>query len=557
MSGRRITAERTAPAEGAALAAWRLHDPTLPAELDPAILRKRLRAGSIPRALRRRALSGGPQGILGIDGEEVSLRQLHAQAESVAGRLAGIGAGPGSPALLAAPPSLDFVRCYLALLALRCPVVLAPPAATAAELGAQMSQAGVSLALTAGQASDTVADLARLGISDPKPVASAPPETCGPPPGDRAAPLTHVPIQRLDSLPVGPGGVALARLPRSSDVAIYASTSGTTGAPKLAPLRHGDMEASIRAVMAAWRWRRRDVAVHALPMYHQHGLGALHAAILSGSSLHCASEFDPERLVAEAQRQRASVIFAVPAMWERVTDAHSQVDAPSLRLLISGSAPLAATTFEKVSDTFGQPPLERYGTTESGLNLSNLYDGPRQPGGVGFPLPGVETKIDSRTGELSVRGPQLFGGYAGRPPLDAGDWFATGDQARADPDTGAVTITGRLKEIIITGGMNVMPREVEDVLGRHPAVEAAAVAGVPSVRWGEEVTGFVVSAGGVGEEELRDWCRRELSGYKVPKRIHAVAEIPRNSMGKVVRSQLAERGAALAGSSAAAGQTET
>ncbi|MCY3562219.1 MAG: class I adenylate-forming enzyme family protein [bacterium] len=524
--------------EAATAAAWRLHDPALPAALDPAVLAKRLRAGSIPRALRRRALAGGPQGTIGIDDEQVSLRTLHRQVESVAGRLAGIGAGPERPAVLAAAPSLDFVRCYLALLALRCPVVLANPAATGAELAAQITRAGVSVALTAGQASDTVADLARLGT----PELAAPQASAKRP----AAPLAHVPIEAIDSLPAASRGVPLSQLPRSSAVAIYALTSGTTGVPKLAPLRHGDMEASIRAVMAAWRWRRSDTVVHALPLYHQHGLGALHAAILSGSSLHCGSRFDPERLVAEAKRRAASVLFAVPAMWERLTDAHSTVEAPSLRLLISGSAPLPAALFERINDVFGQPPLERYGTTESGLNLSNLYDGPRQPGGVGFPLPGVEIKIDSQTGELSVRGPQVFGGYAGGDTLDADDWFATGDLAELDPESGAVTITGRCKDIIITGGINVLPREVEDVLGRHPAVGAAAVVGVPSARWGEEVTAFVVSAGAFDEEELRGWCRRELSGYKVPKRIHAVAEIPRNSMGKTMRDRLVAWGLAAA-----------
>ena len=446
------------------------------------------------------------------------MRQLHAQTEALAVRLGEIGISSERPALLAAPPSLDFIRCYLALLALRCPVVLANPAATAPELRAQATQAGVAVALTGGQATDTVADLAAEGT------------------------VTHRPIARLGD---SGGSLPHQRLPRSADVAIHAFTSGTTGAPKLAPLRHGDAQASIRSAMAAWRWRPNDIVVHALPMYHQHGLSALHAAVLSGSSLHCLSRFDPERLVQEAQRRRASVIFAVPAMWERIVGTHTTVDAPDLRLAISGSAPLPAALFERINDVLGMPPLERYGTTESGLNISNLYDGPRRPGGVGFPLPGVEISIHDETAELSVRGPQLFGGYTGRAPLAGGDWFATGDQAEADPATGAVTITGRLKDIIITGGMNVHPREVEDVLAGHPAVDGVAVAGVPSTRWGEEVTAFVVSARGFTEEELRRWCRLRLSGFKVPKRFHAIEELPRNPMGKVLRSELSGRGGAL------------
>ena len=512
------------------MAAWRLHDPSLPASPDIGQLSRRLRAGSLPRALRRRALAGGRRTTIGVDGKQVSLRQLHAEVEALAVRLGEIGVSPEHPALLAAPPSLGFIRCYLALLALRCPVVLANPAATAPELAAQMAQAGAGVALTDGQAVDTVASIA----------------------ADVA--VAHRPIAHLGT---AAGSLPPARLPRSADVAILAFTSGTTGTPKLAPLRHGDAQASIRSAMAAWRWRPSDIVVHALPMYHQHGLSALHAALLTGSSLHCLSKFDPERLIDEAQRRRASVIFAVPAMWERIVGTHTAVDAPGLRLPISGSAPLPATLFERVNDVLGMPPLERYGTTESGLNVSNLYGGPRRPGGVGFPLPGVEMSIDGKTGELSVRGPQLFGGYAGQAPLASGEWFATGDQARADPYTGAVTITGRLKDIIITGGMNVHPREVEDSLAAHPAVDVVAVVGIPSVRWGEEVTAFVVSEAGFSEDELRRWCRLQLSGFKVPKRFHPIEEIPRNPTGKVMRGELADRGAALAGRPDSTGTART
>ncbi|MCY4103443.1 MAG: AMP-binding protein [bacterium] len=512
---------RTHPVEGATVAAWRQHDPSIPADLDLGKLRRRLRGGSLPRALRRRASASGRRTTISVDGEEVDLRRLHVQAEALAVRFGETGVGPERPALLAAPPSLDFIRCYLALLAVRSPVVLANPSATSREFEAQIAAASVSVAITGGEATDTLASLAA------------------------GEPLTHWPIAGLDR--GGGGALPHAALPRSSDVAVCGFTSGTTGAPKLAPLRHGDVQASIRSAMRAWRWRRGDVLVHALPMFHQHGLSAVHASILAGSSLHCLSRFDPERLIAEARRRRASVIFAVPAMWERVVATHTAVDAPGLRLAISGSAPLPATLFERIEDVLGMPPLERYGTTESGLNISNLYDGPRQPGGVGFPLPGVEISIHDETGELSVRGPQVFGGYAGQTPLAGGEWFATGDQAEADPASGAVTITGRLKDIIITGGINVHPREVEDSLASHPAVDTVAVVGVPSRRWGEEVTAFVVSEAGFSEDELRRWCRRQLSAHKVPKRFHPVEEIPRNPTGKVMRGELTELGAALAG----------
>ena len=503
----------------ATLRAWRMHDPTLPPTPDRVQLSRRLRRGSLSRALRQRALTGSTNARIGVDGGHIGLRELYSQVEALAATLARKGVDRARPTLLAAPTSLDFIRCYLALLAVRSPVVLANPSATASELEAQIAAASVSVAITGGAATDTLAGLA-TGTS-----------------------VAHWPIAGLDF--DNGGTLGHTHLPRSTDVAVCAFTSGTTGAPKLTPLRHGDIQASIRSAMTAWRWRRNDVLVHALPMYHQHGLSALHAAVLSGSSLHCLSRFDPERLIDEAKRRRASVVFAVPAMWERITSAYATVDAPHLRLLISGSAPLPATLFERISDVFGQPPLERYGTTESGLNVSNLYDGPRQPGGVGYPLPGVEITIDNKTGEISVRGPQVFAGYAGRTPRADDEWFPTGDLAERDPDTGAVTITGRSKDIIITGGMNVLPREVEDVLARHQAVDAVAVVGAPSKRWGEEVTAFVVSARGFTPDELRRWARRQLSAYKVPKRFHPIAEIPLNPTGKVMRNELTERASIL------------
>ncbi len=551
----------TEPVDEATARAWRLHDPRLPPLVDRRELARRLRGGSLPRALRRRAYAGGERTLIGVDDQQVSLAVLARQVDALASHLASLGVREGSASLLAAPNSLDFIRCYLALLTLRSPVVLSGPDATATELRARMVRAEAAAAITGGQATDTVSDLLVDDLAEEIAESSHGSTAGGDPVRERpdgrgTGGVLHLPVG-LPAAATGTTGVPLARLPRSGDVAIGAFTSGTTGEPKMAPLRHGDVQASIRGVMSAWRWMRRDVVVHALPMHHQHGLGALHASVLSGSSLHCLSRFDPEQLIDEAKRRSASILLAVPAIWERIVATHPTVQAPALRLAISGSAPLPAALFERIQNTLGMPPLERYGTTESGLNISNLHDGARRPGGVGFPLPGVEISIDEATGELSVRGPQLFGGYAGQAPLAESDWFATGDQAEADPATGAVTIVGRLKDIIITGGMNVHPTEVEEALAGHPAVDAVAVAGVPSTRWGEEVTAFVVSSAGFDPDELRRWARRNLSAYKVPKRLHPVAELPRNHMGKVLRSELIERGAALAARRDATGPAAT
>jgi malonyl-CoA/methylmalonyl-CoA synthetase len=236
----------------------------------------------------------------------------------------------------------------------------------------------------------------------------------------------------------------------------------------------------------------------------------------------------------------------VPAMYERLDawEGIRDADLGSLRLAVSGSAPLAATLAERVGEWLGQLPLERYGSTEAGLNVSNLLDGPRRPGRVGWALPGVELWL-ADDGEILVRGPQVFDGYWRRPDatreaLTPDGWFRTGDLGRIDPEDGSLEIVGRSKELIISGGMNVYPREVEAVLEDHPAVAKVAVAGVPSERWGEEVVAFVVPAGELDGEALIAHCRERLSAHKCPKRVVALDELPTNRMGKVRRDELAE-----------------
>jgi malonyl-CoA/methylmalonyl-CoA synthetase len=203
----------------------------------------------------------------------------------------------------------------------------------------------------------------------------------------------------------------------------------------------------------------------------------------------------------------------------------------------------------------GTEPLERYGTTESGLDVSNPYEGPRKPGAVGIPLPGVEMRVvdseggeldDGADGEVVVRGPQVLAGYwrdrrASQESFFEGGWFRTGDVGCVDPGDGYLAITGRIKELIISGGMNVYPREVELVLERHPAVERAAVVGVPSQRWGEEVVAFVVPAESrVDSQEIRDHARELLAPYKSPKVVLEVGTLPFDGFGKLRRTELVE-----------------
>lgn len=281
--------------------------------------------------------------------------------------------------------------------------------------------------------------------------------------------------------------------------------------------------------------------------------------LLAGSRAVVHSKFDPARLCAAIESEGATVLFAVPAIYEKLAawKGSEEIDFSSLRLPIAGSSALSPALARKVSSLLGRDVLERYGSTESGLNVSNPYDGPRKFGTVGFPLPGTELSIvdeegrclsPGEDGEIVLRGPQVFSGYWGLPDATRdnfypGGWFRTGDVGRVDPDDGYLTITGRSKELIISGGLNVYPREVELALEDHEAVEKAAVVGVPSERWGEEVVAFVVPAGGrdVESEELTAHAREHLSTYKLPKRFFEIEELPRNEMGKVLRDELVQR----------------
>jgi malonyl-CoA/methylmalonyl-CoA synthetase len=319
------------------------------------------------------------------------------------------------------------------------------------------------------------------------------------------------------------------------------------------PLTHRQVAVSIRAAMAAWRWHCDDVLVHALPLYHQHGLGGLHTALIAGGTVHIRSKFSAADLVQAAGDARASVLFAVPTIYQALLDAGTPTDGlRRLRLAVCGSAPLSSALAQRLPGVLGRLPLIRYGTTESGLDVSNPVADPHG-NTIGVPLPGVLARIRAADGpadpgadgEIQLRGPQVFAGHWNDPAATEAaftpdGWFRTGDIGAVDPATGHLVIRGRTKEMIITGGLNVYPREVEIALESHPSVAEVAVAGVADERWGERVTAWVVPADGHGFDEatLIVHARTLLAGYKCPKRVFRVAALPRNQLGKIVRSAL-------------------
>jgi acyl-CoA synthetase (AMP-forming)/AMP-acid ligase II len=463
-----------------------------------------------------------------VDGRAVTHAELDAAAARVAGWLAR-RIRPGDRVLLAAGSSAGFVRCYLGALRAGAVVVLANPGYTAAELGHLAADSGAVLAIADSEPARRLAGLPELSGAPTFDVADLPDDT-------------------------GPAGDVV---PRPQDTALLAYTSGTTGRPKGVPLTHRQVAVSIRAAMAAWRWQADDVLVHALPLYHQHGLGGLHTALIAGGTVHIRSRFTPADLVQAIADTRATAVFAVPTIYQALADSGVASGLRGLRLAVCGSAPLSPALAARLADVLGRVPLIRYGTTESGLDVSNPVDDPRGDT-VGVPLPGVLARIQAvgaaapepgTDGEIQVRGPQVFEGYWRDPAATAaaftGDgWFRTGDIGTVDPGTGQLRIRGRIKEMIITGGLNVYPREVEIVLEAHPSVAEAAVAGLPDDHWGEQVTAWVVLRDGCPFDEagLIAHARTQLAGYKCPKRVFRLAALPRNQVGKIVRSALGEAG---------------
>ena len=340
-----------------------------------------------------------------------------------------------------------------------------------------------------------------------------------------------------------------------NEIAVLCYTSGTTGKPKGALITHGNLLHSIQSLHQAWRWCAEDTLIHALPLFHIHGLYvAQFGALYAGSTTVWLDRFDPELAIDTISKVRSAVFMGVPTFYSRflAMDPDQVKDVSSARLFTSGSAPLPARIHEQFEEKFGHQILERYGMTEVGIVLSNPYEGPRRPGTVGTPLPGIHTKIvDPETGEpcaidetgiLMIRGPSVMLGYLGRPEQTAqtlqNGWMRTGDYAKLDA-TGYFTLVGRASDMIISGGYNVYPREVENRLLQNEQVSEAAVFGVLDQDLGECVVAQVISAQGkLAPLELMAYCRKTLAPYKCPKVIRQVIAFPRNAMGKVQKNKM-------------------
>ena len=339
------------------------------------------------------------------------------------------------------------------------------------------------------------------------------------------------------------------------DTAMIAYTSGTTGLSKGAVITHGNLRSNIETLVQVWGWTGDDTLLLTLPLFHIHGLGlGVHGVLATGCTCILKPRFQAEEVLGILSRGEATLFMGVPTMYYRMAGVKDpgRFDLSRVRLFISGSAPLAPTLFEKFKELYGHEILERYGLTETIMNTSNPLEGERKPGSVGLPLPGVEVRVagaydvflgPGREGEVVVKGPNVFPGYLDRPEANEAaflkGYFRTGDLGYFDED-GYLHLVGRKSELIISGGYNVYPKEVEQVLLTHPDVAEVAVAGVEDPELGEKVWAFMVPKPGKSPEysEIKSFLQGKVAGYKIPRGLTLISALPRNAMGKVQRVRL-------------------
>lgn len=477
------------------------------------------------------------------DGRRITYRDLNAQSARVAHLLQSLGAKPGDRVAAQVEKSVEAVFLYLGCIRAGCVFLPLNPAYQAGELTHLIGDAQPAILVARPQGIEMCRKVAaEAGVAHVLELAD-----------DGTGELRDLLVaQPEDFRTVHRDG---------RDLAAILYTSGTTGRAKGAMLSHRNLAIGVRVLDDYWAFRPGDVLLHILPIYHFHGLFvALHCALWNGSETLFELKFDAGRAI--ALLERATVCMGVPTHYVRMLADERLDDAAcrNMRLFISGSAPLLPNVFREFQGRTGHTILERYGMTEGGMFVSNPYDGERRCGTVGKPLPGIALRVvDERgnqfppgtTGGIQVKGDSVFEGYWRLPEKSAEEhtadgYFKTGDLGVLSDD-GYLTIVGRNKDLIISGGLNIYPKEVEEVIDALPGVKESAVFGLRDPDFGEAVAAAVVLEHGdpvVDADLVASHVRSHLASFKVPKRVHFLAELPRNAMGKVQKAVLREQYAA-------------
>jgi len=474
----------------------------------------------------------------GLTGEVLKYRDFWQGAEQMAAALTDLGVEPGDRVAVQTPKTVAMLQLYVGTVLAGGVFLPLNTAYTPAEVEYFLTDARPRVFVCNPAKRDALTQIAgKAGVSALLTLAS-----------DESGTLP----QARDAQT--PGFQAVPR--DATDLAAILYTSGTTGRSKGAMLTHRALASNSLTLRDYWQFTDKDVLIHALPIFHTHGLFvATNVTLMAGGSCIFLPGFDAAKII--ELMPRATSLMGVPTFYTRLLDQPELADASrNMRLFVSGSAPLLAETHDRWRETTGHAILERYGMTETNMNTSNPYDGDRRAGTVGFPLPGVELKVtdpqsgdplaDGEIGVIEVRGDNVFAGYWQMPEKTAEElredgWFITGDLGFVD-DRGYVTIVGRGKDLIITGGFNVYPKEVESVIDELPGVNESAVIGVPHKDFGEGVVAIVVPQKGasLSETDVVAGLSEQLAKFKQPKRVVIVDELPRNTMGKVQKNVMRE-----------------
>ena len=462
--------------------------------------------------------------------DELSYGELWQQTARVADRLAERGVVPGDRVAIYSENRRGFVLAYLALQRLGAIAVPTNVLYRAADLGNILTDAKPRLVVGSAQTRPHVP--AETPFVDAADV-------------ERWAIDTASPGERHD-----------ARV-EPDDIAIMIYTSGTTGRAKGALITHGNLAAIAAQLNDAWHWTGADTLLITLPLFHVHGLGAgLNGTLAAGGHALIRERFDVNEVAQLLGSGTVTMFFGVPTMYVRLIEKIPAQRFEHIRLFVSGSAALPADVHRAFEEKFGASILERYGSTEFGFALGNRFEGPRVVGSVGVPMPGVEVAIvvpktadrvaPGDVGELLVSGPNVCIGYWERPEamadafvdFDGRRWFRSGDSVRFDPETGVYVVMGRLKELIISGGFNVYPLEVEAEMRLHPGVRDAALVGLHDAARGEIPAAFIEADPGFDTDAFVAALRDRLASFKLPKFVRVVDALPRNAMGKVEKQRL-------------------
>jgi malonyl-CoA/methylmalonyl-CoA synthetase len=500
-----------------------------------------MESGSLDGCFTNPALNrGGKIAISYLRGSvvetEISYAELNRDSNRLANYFLDIGLEKGERVILFFPKSLFFVTAHLALQKTGAIAVPLNPGFKESEMSYLVNDADAKLVLT-----DPSREAIIRGID----------------PGLKIVKIdTDAPYAELDFFQSYPDRVPKAD-PAPDDPAVIIYTSGTTGKPKGAILTQKNLVHDANNIIDIWEITESDVLCHCLPLFHIHGLCfALHTALMAGSHVLMHDLFSPENVIETLAKKdndyKSSLFMAVPAMYAKLMEqlGDERPDFSHVRLWTSGSAPLLVDDFKKIKEIFGKEPVEREGMSETGMNFSNPVLGTRKPGSIGLPLPGLEVRIvtpDSfsdvlpgEEGEIWLKSPAITPGYWRKPAETAETfeqgWFKTGDLGKVDED-GYYFLTDRIKHIIISGGENISPREVEIVINRIDGVAESSVVGIPDKKWGEKVVAAVILEEGatLTADDVKGVCREHLHGWKCPKKIVFRDKLPRNTMGKVLK----------------------